>query len=234
MIKLKHISDLSHTRKLSLLMMGATAVGLAAVYGCGGSSSNVTSSGLPLGRATLAQVALGQQEVTTMGCTDCHNRGLDDPSDPNWMAGYIGVAGGTGAGANQIGPFNTYCPNLTPDPTTGLGSVTDQQVYNALKYGLDPMATPDVTITSTTPGVGNFPATPHYLGPPMPWPATRHLTDTQLWGIVAYLKHGIKPVVNQSPASTSPPDFWASDYTAAKIGPATIPAYPSGNEQFTP
>jgi len=44
--------------------------------------------------------------------------------------------------------------------------------YNALKFGLDPGATPDAVITSTTPGTGNFPATPHYLAPPMPWFST--------------------------------------------------------------
>ena len=91
-----------------------------------------------------------------------------------------------------------------------------------------------LTITSTTPGQGNFPATPHYLAPPMPWPSFRHLSDSDLWAIVAYIEHGIKPVANTVPDSQGPPDFWASSYTDAAVGPANLPAYPVGNEQFSP
>src|SRR4029453_9009567 len=107
----------------------------------------------------------------------------------------------------------------------------DRQVYNALKFGLDPEDTPDVTITSTTPGQGNFPTQPHYLAPPMPWPTFRHMSDDDLWAIVAYIKHGIKGVTNTVPNSQGPPDFWASSYTDAAVGPANLPAYPAGNEQ---
>lgn len=224
-----------HSRRL--LMTGIYLVPavllLAVSFGCGGGSGSGTS-GLPSGRSTLAQVQHGQYLVSSFGCTDCHNRGKNDPSDPNWMAGYIGAAGGTGQGTFQIGPFQTYAANLTPSTTDGLGRYSDNQVYNALKYGLDPGATADVVITSSTPGQGNFPTTPHYLPPPMPWIATRHMTDTDLWSLVAYLKHGIKAVDNVVPASQGPPDFWASSYTAAAVGPAVFPAYPSGNEVFQP
>ena len=211
----------------TLALIGVTA-------GCGGGSSSSSSTGLPLTKATLAQVTSGQAIVTSFGCTDCHNRGVDNTADTNWMAGYIGAAGGTGSGTYNIGPFQTYAANLTPDTTTGIGRYSDNQIYNALKYGLDPAATADVTITSTTPGQGNFPATPHYLAPPMPWPAIRHLSDTQLWEIIAYLKHGIKAVNNPVPASAGPPDFWASSYTTTAVGPVTIAAYPSGNEVYAP
>ncbi len=216
-----------------IYLLPIAAIALAAA-GCGGGSSSTASSGLPASKATLAQVQQGQAVVTSFGCTDCHNRGVDNPADTHWMAGFIGASGGTGPGAYQIGPFATYAANLTPDTTTGIGKYSDNQIYNALKYGLDPAATPDVTITSTTPGQGNFPATPHYLAPPMPWPSIRHLSDTQLWQIIAYLKHGITAVSNTVPASQGPPDFWASSYTAAAVGPAVIPAYPSGNELFQP
>jgi hypothetical protein len=172
--------------------------------------------------------------VTTSGCTDCHNRGVNNPADAHWMAGYIGPAGGQGQGTFQIGPFQTYAANLTPDTATGLGNVTARQVFNALRFGLDPKETPDVTITSTTPGVGNFPAQPHYLAPPMPWPATRHMSDDDTWALVAYLKHGIKAVANAVPDSQGPPDNWASSYTDAAVGPANLPPFPTSNEQFNP
>ncbi|HLK60765.1 MAG TPA: hypothetical protein VKU00_29650 [Chthonomonadaceae bacterium] len=209
-------------------------LGIAVLIGCGSGSNNSNASGLPGGSATLAQVQQGRALVTSSGCVACHNRDKDDPTDPNWMAGYIGPAGGQGPGAFQIGPFATYAANLTPDKNTGLGNFTDLQIYNALKFGLDPMNTPSVVITSTTPGQGNFPTTPHYLAPPMPWPSFRHLSDSDLWAIVAYIHHGIKAVSNVVPPSQGPPDFWASSYTDQAVGPPTFPPYPEGNEQFAP
>ncbi|HLK56169.1 MAG TPA: hypothetical protein VKU00_06380 [Chthonomonadaceae bacterium] len=218
---------------LVLLYGGMTGiVGVAALVGCGGSNdSSSGSGGLPGGKATMDQVTRGRALVTTMGCPDCHNRSINDPSDPKWLSGYVA---GTPGQPFQIGPFKTYPRNLTPDMTTGIGMHSDRQIFNALRYGLSPDDTADVTITSTTPGQGNFPATPHYLAPPMPWPSTRHLSDDDTWAIVAYLKHGIKAVNNTVPASQDPPDFWASSYTASAVGPATFPTYPAGNEQFAP
>ena len=217
---------------LASAAVGATAVlALAAIAGCGGSdNSSSSSSGLPTAKASQAQVARGRSIITSFGCVDCHSQGVNNPASPTWMSGYVK---GSTLGIFQIGPFATYAANLTPD-ATGIGSLTDRQIYNALKYGLDPGATPDLVITGTTPGQGNFPAAPHYLAPPMPWASTRHYSDDDLWGIVAYLKHGIKPVANAVPDSQGPPDFWASAYTPDKIGPNPLPAYPAASEQFTP
>jgi mono/diheme cytochrome c family protein len=229
---------IGHDRRTGLLLpviaVIATA-GLPVLAGCG---SDNGSSGLPAGKATLEQVIRGRAIVTSFGCIDCHNRGKNDPSDPNWLAGYIGAAGGQGPGTFNIGPFQTYAANLTPDTNTGIGTPTERQIFNALRFGLDPMDTPDVVITSTTPGQGNFPATPHYLAPPMPWYSIRNMSDDDLWAIVAYLKHGIKAVANTVPDSQGPPDFWAGSYTPGKIGPNPLPPYPTtgsaGNEQFQP
>lgn len=212
--------------------MALTGVlGLMTVVGCGDDNNTTVQQGLPTGQATLNQVTRGRYLVTSVGCSDCHNRGKDDPTDPQWLAGFIA---GTPGQPFVIGPFMTYPSNLTPDAATGIGNFTDRQIFNALRFGLDPEDTPDMTITSTTPGQGNFPATPHYLAPPMPWPAFRHFTDEDTWAIVAYIKHGIKPVSNAVPDSQGPPDFWASSYTSNAVGPPTLPAYPSSNEQFTP
>ncbi len=215
------------------LLTGVTAaLGVSVLAGCGGggSSSSSSSAGLPTAKATQSQVARGRALFTTMGCSDCHSQGINDPASPLWMAGY--VKGGPN-GVFQIGPFATHAANLTPDVATGLGGSTDLQVYNALKWGLTP-DTPEAVITSNVPGQGNFPAQPHYLAPPMPWNSTRHLADADLWSLVAYVKHGIKPVVNVVSASEGPPDFWASSYTSDKVGPYPLPAYPAASEQFTP
>ncbi len=132
-------------------------------------------------------------------------------------------------------PQPNYDRWRTPDPSntlnaTGIGRFTERQIFNALRYGLRPEDTPDVEITSTTPGTGNFPMHPHYLARPMPWPSWRHMPDADLWAIAAYLKNGVRPVINKVPDSEGPPDFWASDYTAEKIGPYPALAFPTANE----
>ena len=218
-------------RRAALATLAAATIGLItfAAVGCG--SVTDTTGGLPESQTTFAQVQRGRYLVLSMSCAECHNRGKDDPSDTKWLAGYLP---GTPGQPFQIGPFQTYPANITPDKTTGIGNFTDRQIFNALRFGLDPSHTPDVVITGTTPGQGNFPATPFYLAPPMPWPSFRHLTDGDIWSIVAYIKHGIVAVNNAVPASGSPPDHWASSYTPDLIGPYPINPYPLSNEVFSP
>ncbi|MCC7493762.1 MAG: hypothetical protein IT204_15510 [Fimbriimonadaceae bacterium] len=209
-------------------------LGSGLLVGCGSSGNQPVALGLPAGPATAGQVAAGRTLVMAGGCGDCHNRGKVDPTDANWLAGFIGPAGGSGGGTFNIGPFQTYADNLTPHATAGLGGVSDRQVFNAMRFGLDPEDTPDVVITSTTPGVGNHPATPVYLAPPMPWPAFRHFADEDLWAIVAYLKHGLRPNANVVPPSAAPPDNWASSYEVADIGVWPAAGFPTASEQFVP
>jgi mono/diheme cytochrome c family protein len=189
---------------------------------------------LPDGTATEAQVLRGRQLVIEHDCGSCHNRGnpaaLNDPTDPKWLSG---LAPG-GPPFVELGKYKTNPRNLTPDNLTGLGRISARQIFNALRYGLKPGDTPEVVITSTVPGEGNFPATPKYLAPPMPWPSFRHLSDADLWAIAAYLKHGVKAVENKVPDSEGPADFWAEEYKQGNLlGPHPLPAYPMANEAFT-
>src|SRR5262249_23149316 len=165
----------------------------------------------------------------------CHNRGnnpaRNDPGDPRWLAGLAPGA----PGFVELGKYKTNPRNLTPDNTTGLGRFSRRQIFNALRYGLRPGETPDVEITSTTTGEGNFRADPKYLAPPMPWPSFRHMADEDLWAITVYLKHGIRAVSNTVPDSEGPPDFWASEYTLGNLlGPYPLPAFPMNNEELKP
>ncbi len=179
------------------------------------------------------QILYGRFLVLSHGCYGCH--GGVDPNDTTWLSGSRGPAMDFKIGPCELDPaakpcFTTRPRNLTPDNATGLGRFTERQIFNALRYGLRPEDTPDVEITSTIPGQGNFPEHPHYLAPPMPWPAWRYMTDADLRAIIAYLKRGIRPVVNKVPESEGPPDFWASQYTPAKIGAYPAPPFPGASE----
>ena len=54
------------------------------------------------------------------------------------------------------------------------------------------------------------------------------MPDEDLWSIIAYLRHGVKPVNNTVPLSDDTPDHWAGE--VAKIGPYPSPAFPTANE----
>ena len=192
--------------------------GCAGQAGTSGGGAEVAVAG------SAGEVARGRQIVIEHACGDCHGGG-SNPAAPNWLAGVT-----DSLQIFTIGPFKTRPRNLTPDNTTGTGRFIERQIFNALRYGLRPGETPDVDITSTTPGQGNFPAAPKYLAIPMPWPAFRHMPDADLRAVAAYLKRGVKPVSNRVADSEGPPDFWASEYTVEKIGPYPATPFPSGNE----
>lgn len=182
--------------------------------------------GIPSGPPTREQILLGRHMVITRGCPQCHG-GMSPAGD-----GYLAGRGGE-ADAFVVGPsgqYKTWARNLTPDNTTGMGRFSDRQIFNALRFGLRPGETADMEITSTIPGQGNFPEQPKYLAPPMPWPYFRHMTDAELWGVVAYLKYGVKPTRHRVPDSEGPPDFWAGFYATQPFGTYPAPAYPTANE----
>jgi mono/diheme cytochrome c family protein len=178
----------------------------------------------PATPAADSLVLRGRQVVLEHGCGDCHSLG-SNPAQPMWLAGETQPIQ-----QFKIGPFTTHPRNLTPDNQTGIGRFTERQIFNAMRYGLRPGETPDVEITSTVPGEGNFPMNPKYLAIPMPWPAFRHMPDSDIWAIAAYLKRGVKPVSNKVPDSEGPPDFWASEYTPEKIGTYPAPPFPTASE----
>lgn len=180
-----------------------------------------------------AQLMLGRSLVLNHDCGGCH--GGADPGAPGWLAGMTRpeqefLIGPCAFNTSAKPCFHTRPRNLTPDNATGLGRFSERQIFNALRFGLRPEDTPDVSITSMTPGKGNFPLHPHYLAPPMPWPGWRYMSDAELRAVAAYLKRGLKPVANKVPDSEGPPDFWASEYTVDKIGRYPAPAFPTTNE----
>jgi mono/diheme cytochrome c family protein len=180
------------------------------------------------------QVLQGRALVVAHGCGGCHG-GRSDPTAENWLIGVTDPIQEWRIGPCYLDLEATPCfvtrpRNLTPDEATGIGNYSERQIFNALRFGLRPEKTPDVEITSTVPGEGNFPETPHYLAPPMPWQAFRHMPDEELWAIAAYLKHGLAPASNRVEDSEAPPDFWAGEYTVEKVGPHPAHPFPTANE----
>ena len=171
----------------------------------------------------------GRSLVLEHGCGDCHGGG-DNPAAPGFLDGMRDTLFQQFVLPASLGGFRTRVRNLTPDNETGLGRFSERQIFNALRFGLRPGETPDVEITSRTPGQGNFPQSPKYLAPPMPWTAFRHMPDQDIRDIAYYLKNGLKPSSNRVPDSEGPPDFWAGVY-AQFAGPYPPPAFPTANEK---
>ena len=215
------------TRWFRLTFVGAaSAAAILSIAAFGGARAPRTEDEDPVLR--------GRFLVLSHACGECHGGG-DNPAASGYLVGMTSPQQefriGPCAAAPQDACFRTRPRNLTPDNQTGLGRFSERQIFNALRYGLRPGETPDVEITSMTPGQGNFPAHPKYLAVPMPWPAWRLMPDQDLWAIAAYLKRGLKPVSNKVEDSEGPPDFWASEYTPEKIGPYPTPAFPTVNEK---
>jgi hypothetical protein len=56
------------------------------------------------------------------------------------------------------------------------------------------------------------------------------MSDAELMAIAAYLKRGLKPVVNKVQDSDGPPDFWAGEYKKEMYGTRPQAKYPTKNE----
>ncbi len=146
----------------------------------------------------------GEYLVLTGGCGDCHtpmkmgSHG-PEPDMQRMLSGHPanvkmtpavippGGWGWMGSFTNTAfqGPWGiSYAINLTPDMETGLGKWTEANFVGALKTG-------------------------KHLGvsrpilPPMPWQATRNMTDSDLKAMFAYLR-SLPPIANRVPDPTPP------------------------------
>jgi mono/diheme cytochrome c family protein len=77
-------------------------------------------------------------------------------------------------------PFRAVASNITPDAATGIGRWTDAQLARAIREGIRP----DGTV----------------IGPPMPMEFYRHLADSDLAAIVAWLR--AQPAVASAPGKS--------------------------------
>lgn len=208
---------------------GVFVLGVAATLALNATARGDDDRGVrPLSANDLTESVLrGRKLVLAHGCGDCHG-GYPNPAAEGYLSGRADEDE-----AEVLGPFRIHPRNLTPDVETGLGRYTERQIFNALRFGLRPSATPDVEITSNVPGQGNHPAEPNYLAPAMPWLWFRYMPDQELRDIAAYLKHGVRPVRNVVPDPQGPPDHWAGEFVPETIGTHVLPPFPTENEELS-
>jgi mono/diheme cytochrome c family protein len=128
-------------------------------------------------------------------CLQCH-------SEHDWKThGAPVLPGLAGAGwdvpwADNQMPGPVFAPNLTPDPDTGLGAISDDAVARAIREGV------------SHDGRALF---------MMPWQNYRHLSDEDVASVVAYLR--TLPAVKKARGTTAirPPVRWF-----LKLGPTPL------------
>jgi mono/diheme cytochrome c family protein len=113
-------------------------------------------------------------------CLDCHSQ-----RDWTKFAGPI-VPGTEGMGGEVFDqkllasiPGTVYAKNITPDPETGIGTWTDDEIMRAMTQGISKNG--------------------DTLFPLMPYVHFNHMAKDDLLSIVAYL-HTLKPIKNKIPA----------------------------------
>ena len=147
------------TKTLGTLKAAAALIAL-----CGG----VTLFADKQSATAETQAERGRYLVNTVAaCGRCHTPRLAE-GKPNPA---LELAGGFEFDDPAIG--HVVGPNLTPDPETGLGKWSEEQIVTALRYGTRPDGT--------------------NIGPPMPVDTYRNMSDADLAAIAKYL-HTMKPV----------------------------------------
>jgi len=117
-----------------------------------------------------AEVERGKYVATVAGCAVCHTpmTASGQPDTARLFAGGLEEAlpgGGT-----------WRAPNITPDPTTGIGRWSDLQIIAAIRMGVRPDGA--------------------HLLPIMPYPFYHQMTDSDARAVVAYLRT-VRPIANQ-------------------------------------
>ncbi len=108
-----------------------------------------------------------------VACGNCHTpQGPDGPLPGMELAGGLVI--------QEEDAFTVQTPNITPDPDTGIGNWTDEQIITSIREG----RRPDGRI----------------IGPPMPIDMYRRMSDQDVQALVAYLRQ-VKPVRNEVPPS---------------------------------
>lgn len=155
----------------TVFAIGAVAAGLSLAAGAQKGATKAEPA------AASSLVERGRYLVMTMGCGDCHTPGTlyGGPDFARALAG---------SELGWRGPWGTsFARNLTPDPETGLGKWTAEDIENALRTGVRK----DGSV----------------LLPPMPWPNLVQMSEPDMKALVAYLR-SLKPVKHAVPKALPP------------------------------
>jgi mono/diheme cytochrome c family protein len=128
-----------------------------------------------------ATLERGQYLVELLSCAACHTDGqlINDPDANRYLAGSsIGIAY-----SNHEQPGVVFPSNLTPDPDTGIGRWTAEQITRNIQYGIDKHGRQQL--------------------PVMPWPGYAHMAIEDAQAITAYLM-SLPPVKHEVPADVAP------------------------------
>ena len=155
---------------LALLLGGAVFVRDAAAND---DAANYPAASLTAPTGSAALIARGKYLVTAADCEPCHT----GPNHAPFTGGLV-----------MKTPYGGLAsPNITPDPTTGIGNWTNKQFYDALHYGIAPGR--------------DWLVFPRFLYPAMPYTSYTKLSYADTMAIKAYLD-SLKPVrVKPTPSS---------------------------------
>src|SRR5262245_20684144 len=109
--------------------MGCTEMKRMLRFGCAAAAlllSGCDARQTATSNAGPEPVERGRYLVTVMACTDCHT-----PGSFMGMPDMSMFLGGQEVGFERPGLGVFYPPNLTPDPSTGLGNWTEAQIVAA-------------------------------------------------------------------------------------------------------
>jgi mono/diheme cytochrome c family protein len=133
-----------------------------------------------------------------MGCIECHTPAKDDVVPPVRTG-----PPGSGRIFLEKGKFRVVAANITPDPETGLGKWSDDQIARAVREGID------------EDGSALFPI--------MPYQEFRSVSDEDIASVIIYLR-SLPPVRNQLPHTEVP--FPVSRLINSAPAPLTAPVAP--------
>ena len=145
---------------------------------------------------THERLARGQYLAdAVLACFACHSE-FDEKSNPPAITSKKGI----GSVFLEKGKFRIVAPNITPDPTAGIGNWSDDALARAIREGI------------SQDGSALFPI--------MGYPNFRNLSDEDLASVVVNLR-SLEPVHNSLPKSVLP--FWLQRAVLGEPQPITAP-----------
>ena len=135
-----------------------------------------------------------------VACGNCHT-----PKGPEGELPGMELAGGP---LINTPAFDAFAPNITPDPETGIGAWSDEEIANAIRNGVRPDGS--------------------LIGPIMPIGLYRGLSDADVSAIVAYMRQ-VPAVRNEVPKTVYrmplPPSYGPPVTTVPEVEPSDRLAY---------